>query len=102
SSDRSIRLDLSRIPDSPSFVPRLARFGVLSRHARRLGARFLASRRAIVGESGVWKPGRVEEDEQERYVEAVLSLVEQVPKGRVTTYGVIADAVGSGGPRQVG
>jgi alkylated DNA nucleotide flippase Atl1 len=50
----------------------------------------------------VWKPGRVEEDEQERYVEAVLSLVEQVPEGRVTTYGVIADAVGSGGPRQVG
>ena len=38
----------------------------------------------------------------EDYVEAVLSLVEQVPAGRVTTYGALAAAVGSGGPRQVG
>ena len=38
----------------------------------------------------------------EEYVEAVLSLVEQVPAGRVTTYGALAEAVGSGGPRQVG
>lgn len=38
----------------------------------------------------------------EEYVEAVLSLVEQVPPGRVVTYGVLADAVGRGGPRQVG
>ena len=38
----------------------------------------------------------------EEYVEAVLSLVEQVPPGRVTTYGVIADQVGVGGPRRVG
>jgi alkylated DNA nucleotide flippase Atl1 len=36
------------------------------------------------------------------YVEAVLSLVEQIPRGRVTTYGLIAEAVGRGGPRQVG
>jgi alkylated DNA nucleotide flippase Atl1 len=36
------------------------------------------------------------------YVEAVLSLVEQVPTGRVTTYGALARAVGTGGPRQVG
>lgn len=35
------------------------------------------------------------------YVEAVLSLVEAVPPGRVTTYGAIGDAVGSG-PRLVG
>ena len=35
------------------------------------------------------------------YVERVLDLVEQVPRGRVTTYGALADAVG-GGPRQVG
>lgn len=40
--------------------------------------------------------------EQEEYVERVLSLVEQVPAGRVTTYGAIAAAVGVGGPRQVG
>jgi alkylated DNA nucleotide flippase Atl1 len=38
----------------------------------------------------------------EDYVEAVLSLVERVPAGRVTTYGALAAAVGSGGPRQVG
>ncbi len=38
----------------------------------------------------------------EEYVEAVLSLVEQVPPGRVTTYGTLARAVGIGGPRQVG
>ena len=38
----------------------------------------------------------------EAYVEAVLRLVERVPAGRVTTYGDLADAVGRGGPRQVG
>ena len=36
------------------------------------------------------------------YVEAVLALVEQVPPGRVTTYGALADEVGFGGPRRVG
>jgi alkylated DNA nucleotide flippase Atl1 len=38
----------------------------------------------------------------EEYVEAVLSLVEKVPAGRVTTYGSVAEAVGYGGPRRVG
>ena len=41
---------------------------------------------------------------QEEYVESVLSLVERVPRGRVTTYGAIADALldeYGGGPRQV-
>jgi alkylated DNA nucleotide flippase Atl1 len=38
----------------------------------------------------------------EAYVEAVLRLVEQVPPGRVTTYGDLAEALGRGGPRQVG
>lgn len=33
--------------------------------------------------------------------EAVLQLAEAVPAGRATTYGAIADAVGTG-PRQVG
>ena len=37
----------------------------------------------------------------EDYVERVLSVVEEVPWGRVTSYGAIAAAVG-GGPRQVG
>jgi alkylated DNA nucleotide flippase Atl1 len=36
------------------------------------------------------------------FVEAVLSLVETVPPGRVTTYGALAGAVGSRGPRSVG
>lgn len=36
------------------------------------------------------------------YVERVLSIVERVPPGRVTTYGLIAEALGGGGPRQVG
>ena len=38
----------------------------------------------------------------DEYVERVLSIVESVPPGRVTTYGLIAEALGSGGPRQVG
>ncbi len=42
----------------------------------------------------------------EEYVELVLRCVERVPRGRVTTYGAIAEAVGEvaggGGPRQVG
>lgn len=38
----------------------------------------------------------------EDYVEAVLACVEQVPPGRVTTYGSIAEAVGRFGPRRVG
>lgn len=41
------------------------------------------------------------EHAREEYVEQVLSWVEQVPPGRVTTYGALAAVVG-GGPRQVG
>ena len=37
----------------------------------------------------------------EEYVELVLSVVEEIPRGRVTSYGAIAGGVG-GGPRQVG
>ncbi len=40
--------------------------------------------------------------DREEYVEAVLRLVEQIPAGRVMSYGAIAEAVGHGGPRQVG
>lgn len=40
--------------------------------------------------------------DKDAYVERVLELVEAVPPGRATTYGLIAAAVGSGGPRQVG
>jgi alkylated DNA nucleotide flippase Atl1 len=47
--------------------------------------------------------GRIDPEE---YAELVLRCVEQVPRGRVTTYGAIAEAVGGvlggGGPRQVG
>jgi len=38
----------------------------------------------------------------DEYVELVLARVEEVPPGRVTTYGAIARKVGRGGPRQVG
>ena len=42
----------------------------------------------------------------EEYVELVLTCVEQIPRGRVSTYGTIAEVVGEvaggGGPRQVG
>ena len=42
----------------------------------------------------------------EDYLEAVLDLVEQVPVGRATTYGTLAEVLrgrwGVGGPRQVG
>lgn len=40
--------------------------------------------------------------DQEAYVEAVLSVVERIPEGRATTYGLVAEAVGRGGPRGVG
>lgn len=40
--------------------------------------------------------------DQEAYVEAVLSLVERIPPGRVMSYGDIAGWLGVGGPRQVG
>lgn len=38
----------------------------------------------------------------EEYVEAVLTVVESVPPGCVTTYGAVARAVGAYGPRRVG
>src|SRR6476620_2747194 len=42
----------------------------------------------------------------EEYAELVLRCVESVPRGRVTTYGAIAEVVGAvlggGGPRQAG
>lgn len=41
-------------------------------------------------------------EDHEDYVEAVLELVEQIPPGRVMTYGGIAEWLGRGGPRQVG
>lgn len=40
--------------------------------------------------------------DREEYVERVLRVVEEIPPGRVMTYGAVADAVGRGGPRQVG
>jgi alkylated DNA nucleotide flippase Atl1 len=44
--------------------------------------------------------------DREEYVEAVLDIVERIPRGRATTYGAIAEVVGErlggGGPRLVG
>ena len=46
------------------------------------------------------------EEDRELYAELVLQCAESVPRGRVTTYGAIADVVGQrlgrGGPRLVG
>lgn len=36
------------------------------------------------------------------FTEAVLECVERVPRGRVVTYGMIADHLGRGGARHVG
>jgi alkylated DNA nucleotide flippase Atl1 len=36
------------------------------------------------------------------YAEAVLSVIEAIPFGRVMSYGDIAEFLGTGGPRQVG
>jgi methylated-DNA-protein-cysteine methyltransferase-like protein len=42
----------------------------------------------------------------DEYVEAVLSVVERIPAGRAMSYGAVAEVVGEalgrGGPRQVG
>ena len=40
--------------------------------------------------------------EGQAYVDAVLCAVEQIPPGRVLSYGDVAELVGVGGPRQVG
>lgn len=40
--------------------------------------------------------------DRDALVERVLDLVEEVPPGRVTTYGALADVVGFGGPRWIG
>ncbi|MDQ3663562.1 MAG: MGMT family protein, partial [Actinomycetota bacterium] len=45
---------------------------------------------------------RSEPVDREALVEQVLDLVEAIPPGRVTTYGLLADLVGYGGPRWVG
>jgi alkylated DNA nucleotide flippase Atl1 len=39
--------------------------------------------------------------DREEFVESVLAIVEAIPAGRVTSYGAIAEVVGSG-PRRVG
>ena len=36
------------------------------------------------------------------FAEAVLSVVDQIPQGRVLAYGDVAEMLGQGGPRQVG
>ena len=40
--------------------------------------------------------------DREEYVELVLAVVEQIPPGRVMSYGAIAEVLGVRGPRQVG
>ncbi|MGK5732467.1 MGMT family protein [Streptomyces sp. URMC 124] len=46
---------------------------------------------------------RMSEDEElPEYAERVLAVAEQIPPGRVMTYGDVAEWLGEGGPRQVG
>ena len=40
--------------------------------------------------------------DHEEFSERVLRIVEAIPPGRVLTYGLIAEEIGRGGPRQVG
>jgi alkylated DNA nucleotide flippase Atl1 len=44
-------------------------------------------------------PGRQELDD---FASRVLDLADQIPRGRVMSYGDIAEYLGAGGPRQVG
>ena len=44
----------------------------------------------------------VEPPELPPYVEQVFDIVDLIPPGRVMAYGDIAEALGTGGPRQVG
>lgn len=65
----------------------------------------MSSSAGVVAVSGV--PVSLTPMDHEDYVEAVLAYVERIPRGRVTTYGAIAEHVreavgGGGGPRQVG
>jgi alkylated DNA nucleotide flippase Atl1 len=46
--------------------------------------------------------GDSQEDWQEDWVEDVLTVVESIPPGRVTTYGTIAETLGRYGARRVG
>jgi alkylated DNA nucleotide flippase Atl1 len=50
----------------------------------------------------VTRPVGVPRVRREEYVERVLAVVEQIPSGRVMSYGAVAEVVGVGGPRQVG
>lgn len=53
------------------------------------------------------KQERMREQRQElpelpEYAERVLQVAEEIPPGRVMTYGDVAEWLGEGGPRQVG
>src|SRR4249919_638916 len=60
------------------------------------------SPRVSVARSRVGLAPRAGRSMDEDYAELVLRVVEQIPPGRVATYGDIAEIVGRGGPRQVG
>ncbi|WP_093615239.1 MGMT family protein [Streptomyces indicus] len=47
-------------------------------------------------------PGIPDLPEYPEYVERVLEVAEQIPPGRVMTYGDVAEWLDEGGPRQVG
>jgi alkylated DNA nucleotide flippase Atl1 len=41
-------------------------------------------------------------DEVDGFADRVLEVIEQIPAGRVMSYGDVAEFLGEGGPRQVG
>ncbi|MFI1963962.1 MGMT family protein [Streptomyces pathocidini] len=47
-------------------------------------------------------PESTSADQLPEYAERVLEVAEQIPPGRVMTYGDVAEWLGEGGPRQVG
>ena len=59
----------------------------------------MATAAPALGPSALTHTGGVQ---REAYMEAVLGVVESIPPGRVMSYGAVAEAVGAGGPRQVG
>lgn len=54
------------------------------------------------GERGAEGPGWPDPDELPEFVERMLDVIDSVPRGRVTTYGDIAELLEGPGPRRIG
>ncbi|WUJ35751.1 MGMT family protein [Streptomyces sp. NBC_00386] len=76
-------------------------------YKRHPAGRNMYSRRGVALSVGWGRMGRMSEerlpaDALPEYAERVLDVAEQIPPGRVMTYGDIAEWLEEGGPRQVG